>query len=189
MNGVTVAGIDLSLTSTGIAVARNSRIVSVGTVKSTGRKGDDLISRHARLGNLADEIIGRVHVIRPQMVVVENPSYGSRHGSQHDRSGLWWLVVDSMLTEGYPVATVSPQGRAKYGTGKGNASKDAVLAAVVRRYSRDDMLIEGNDVADATLLAAMGSRHMGKPVETWTVPETHLAAMAGAAWPGGRGTA
>jgi hypothetical protein len=68
----------------------------------------------------------------------------------------------------------------KYATGKGMIAKDAVLAAVVRRYVGIDVTC--NDEADALILAAMGARHLGQPIED-SLPLTHLAAMDNVHWP------
>ncbi|GMA22268.1 hypothetical protein GCM10025864_44320 [Luteimicrobium album] len=54
-----------------------------------------------------------------------------------------------------------------------------MLAAVIRRHPTVD--ITGNDEADALILAAMGARHLGHPIDD--VPATHLAAMNGGQWP------
>ena len=76
---------------------------------------------------------------------------------------------------------MTPTARAKYGTGKGNAAKDAVLAAVIRRYPAVD--VTGNDEADALILAAMGARHLGIPLELSPVPGPCLDALLKVRWP------
>ena len=179
MTNSTVMGIDLSLTSTGVAFAQDGKITDLYRIKTTGKKGDTLAQRQKRLGGIVQDVMGWVEDHRPNLVVIESPSYGSQHGSQHDRSGLWWLVVDNILAQQVQVATVTPNGRAKYATGKGNASKDAVLATVIKRYT--DVEVTGNDVADAVVLAAMGSRYLGLSMDG--LSQAHLDAMDGAAWP------
>jgi crossover junction endodeoxyribonuclease RuvC len=58
-----------------------------------------------------------------------------------------------------------------------------VLTDVVRRYvGAAGTVLRGNDEADALVLAAMGSRHLGQPLEG-SLPAAHLGAMAGAKWP------
>ncbi|WP_405057032.1 hypothetical protein OG474_30390 [Kribbella sp. NBC_01505] len=183
-----VAGLDLSLTSTGIAVICDGAPEFTHTVKSTGTKHDTLAQRYERLGRLSFEIadvaIGTADI---DLAVIESPSYGSKFGSPHDRSGLWWAVVRELMAEDIPVATVSPQGRAKYGSGKGNAGKAVVFAAAVETYTPLGFNIPNHDVADAVILAAMGSRHLGHPVadidSSRAVDEKKLEAMGGAAWP------
>jgi hypothetical protein len=55
-----------------------------------------------------------------------------------------------------------------------------VLAAVVRRYPHAD--ITGNDIADALVLAAMGARQLGFPIEE-SLPQANQAALAKINWP------
>jgi hypothetical protein len=158
-----VVGLDLSLTSTGFACNRlGDPHAYVRTIKSTGHKDDPWTYRLRRLSTLADRILEDIP--DRALVVLEAPSYGSQTGAQHDRSGLWWMVYDSLSTYGGRVVVpVAPTARAKYATGKGNAGKDAVLAAVVRRYPLIE--VEGNDEADAVALMAIGNRLAGKPID------------------------
>lgn len=182
----TVIGIDLSLTSTGVAIAQHGLLKEVRNIKSKGKKGDSLTSRHQRLEQILLEItfVNADYDMTTPFVVIESPSYGSKFGSPHDRSGLWWKIVSFFEGMDMPVATVSPQGRAKYATGRGNSKKDVVLAHVVERYTNERIHIGNNDdIADAVVLAAMGSRHLGFPVETHDLPTANLEAMSGAAWP------
>ena len=78
---------------------------------------------------------------------------------------------------------VPPSCRAKYATGKGNAGKDEVLLAASRRYPHAPIV--GNDDADAVVLAAIGARLLGEPVED-SLPKTHLDALAKLTLPGHR---
>ncbi|WP_043737756.1 hypothetical protein [Nocardia asiatica] len=170
-----VVGLDLSLTSTGFScTAPGDPRAYTRTVKSKGSKADSWGDRWKRLSTLADDIAHQVPDDFP-LIVVEAPSYGSNSGSQHDRSGLWWLVYQRLSHEGYWIVPVPPTVRAKYATGKGNAGKDAVLAAAVRRYANID--ITGNDVADAVVLMAIGCRLLGEPIDD-PMPAVNLSALA-----------
>ena len=183
MTGATVVGIDLSLTSTGLCAIEDGTILELHNVKSKGRKGDNLAQRRDRLYVIANEIVDWVEGDGADLVVIESPSFGSKFGSPHDRSGLWWIVVNALRANECPVAEVAPQSRAKYGAGKGNAKKDVVFAHVLERYSDlSSQRIANDDIADAVILAAMGSRHLGFPVEE-DMPEANLDAMGGAKWP------
>lgn len=166
-----VIGIDLSLQSTGIAGPGWT-----DRIRSTGRRADTLAQRRNRLRTLADQITARAQ--GAALIVVEAPAYSRNAGSMHDRSGLWWMVVDRLHAHGIPVAEVAPTSRARYATGRGNAAKDEVLAAAIRRYPAAD--IDGNDVADAVILQAMGLDWLGHPPAP--VPQTHRAALGAVAW-------
>lgn len=165
----TVIGLDLSLTASGLAEVRDGLVVNTFRVQSKGKKDDDLQARQFRLRNLSNEIIEWVNGEDCDLIVIESPAYGAKFGSPHDRSGLWWLVVDGLadLDCEVPIATAAPMSRAKYGTGKGNAKKAEVLAAVRESYGpglASEYGIPDDNVADAILLASMGARILGEPV-------------------------
>jgi crossover junction endodeoxyribonuclease RuvC len=183
-----VVGIDASLTGTAVVVIDHDeetgvmRIVSSDLIETKGRKDASLAERWMRLQEIRSRVAKTAFVDRvdPDLVVIEAPSYGSNHGHAHDRSGLWWQIVALFCSWGIPVAAVSPQGRAKYATGKGNAGKDVVLASVVRGYP--DFAVDNNNVADAVALVAMGCRYLGFPIEEGELSQAKLDAMSGAAW-------
>lgn len=181
--GPAVAGLDLSLTSTGLALVDEGKLTSVARIATTGTKADTLLDRRRRMVLIQRQVEDFLRLGYPDLAVVESPSYGSKFGSPHDRSGLWWRVVELLMSWGIPVATVVPQGRAMYATGNGASKKPAVLAAVKARYLDVDWPKGGkhDDVADAILLASMGARWMGYPIEE--LPATHTRALDGAAWP------
>lgn len=177
---IEVLGVDLSLTSTGwawLATRPNGATEwETRTIRSAAARGvAPTVARLDRIASAVCEAGGG----DPDLVVIEGPSFSSHTGSAHERGGLWWLVARTFAGRGVPVAVVSPAARCKYATGKGNAGKDAVLAAVVRRYP--DVEVEGNDVADAVVLAAMGARQLGRPVDS--LPVLNLAALAKVDWP------
>src|ERR1039457_5292524 len=170
-----ITGLDLSLTSTGFAriCGGDTTLARLRTLKRDG---------HGRLEFLLAEIACRVR--DADLVVVEGPSYGSQAGQKghHERAGLWWLVTHMLWRQGLPYAVVPPAVVKKYATGAGGglkAGKDQVLAAVIRRYP--DVPVDGNDQADALVLAAMGADHLGCPLTT--VPKEHRAALAAVTWP------
>lgn len=182
----TVVGLDLSLTSTGVAIVDNTGPdlrIQLHRVRSAGREDATLDQRRTRLREITDEITRQIHAALfddPDLVVIEGPSYNQHaQRGQHDRSGLWWTVVAGLSNYG-PLAEVPPTLRAKYATGRGNAHKDAVLAATVHRYPVE---ITGNDTADALILAAMGARHLGQPIEPGPLPLTHESAVHAVHWP------
>jgi crossover junction endodeoxyribonuclease RuvC len=179
---VKIVGLDLSLTSTGLAAICDDDTVPAPyafvdriTSKPTGTT---LEASAQRLAIIVDAVHGWVHA-GTDLVVIEGLAYSSTNGKATERAGLWWLTVNRLLRAGYRVAVVTPTARAKYATGKGNAAKDAVLAAVIRRYP--DVELSGNDEADALVLAAMGARWLGLGYDS--LPATHIEAMDKVAWP------
>jgi crossover junction endodeoxyribonuclease RuvC len=164
-----VLGLDLSLTSTGMAV------IGDGDVK-LHRIQSAKLAGHERIDRLRGCV--RTWAQDKTLVVIEGPSFGSPN-KQHELGGLWWIITRMLWRAGQPYAVVAPAQLKRYAAGKGNAGKDEVLAAVVRRYPMAD--VDGNDVADALVLAAMGADHLGCPLAT--VPQAHRAVLAGVKWP------
>ncbi|MFG1997897.1 hypothetical protein ACGFNU_01965 [Spirillospora sp. NPDC048911] len=167
--------LDLSLTRVGVAgTGADPKEIWVGSivVRETA---------YARLRAIRTEILD--HCSGAELVVVEGPSYGSgtgrRERGHHERAGLWWLVTYGLWARDVPFAVVPPAAVKRYATGRGQATKDAVLLAAARRYPR--VPIESNDEADALILLAMGLDHLGRPLAE--VPKSHRAAVASVAWP------
>lgn len=181
-----IAGIDPSLTRTGMCVIEPGRVVVTTASSKPGIGTPTILSRLYRIGQIMASVHGFLGLdsdaLRPDLLVIEAPAYDSRSGHQHERSGLWWEIVRTATYAGVDVVEVTTGGRAKYATGKGNAGKDAVLAAVVRRY--DGMvLVNDNNEADALVLAAMGARHLGEPIEREPLPKLNEAALDAVRWP------
>lgn len=179
-----VIGIDLSLTATGLADLDLDSLTfdNVHTFGTKGKRGDKYAQRGDRLRGMADYIYrwATAGPLDPELVVIEGPAFGNTKGSQFDRSGLWWLVVDKFQSEGIRVLVVPPKTRAKYATGNGNSGKDVVLAHAIEQYVPilDGRGIANDNEADAVVLAAMGARYLGYPVEE-ELPESNLDAMSG----------
>ncbi|SFE55170.1 Holliday junction resolvasome RuvABC endonuclease subunit [Actinopolyspora alba] len=159
----TVAAIDPSLASTGLArlTTREGRwVAETSLVTSTGRRSDTLRQRHQRLRDITTDVTD--YVADADLVVIEGPAMASRGGSTVDRHGLWWRIVATVTDRSTPMLVVPPTSRAKFATGKGNADKAAVAAAVVRMWPEAD--IATSDAADALALASLGAAAADLPV-------------------------
>lgn len=167
-------GLDLSLTSTGLAIIHNGT-ATVRRIKSKAKKDATTEDQSERLDALIGDIIGAIPASDRTLIAVEGPSFGSSGSAAHILGGLWWLVRHALRIEGFDVVVASPSTVKKYATGSGNASKDQVLAAVVRRYL--DVEVTGNDEADALVLAAIRARHDGAPFEILPLPAAQAAAV------------
>ena len=171
MTNQRILGIDPSLTSTGIAIITDTTAPHVETY-GRGPAGQDPTARYHRLHHTAHRV-AQLLVQPTDLVIIERPAYDSRTGSQHDRSGLWWMIIQSCVYAGVRVVEVSPSTVKKYATGNGKPGKEEVLAAVVRRYP--DAPVSNNNEADALVLALIGARLIGRPVDA--PPKTHLDAL------------
>ncbi|GAA4626694.1 hypothetical protein GCM10023196_035980 [Actinoallomurus vinaceus] len=175
-----VIGLDLSLTGTGIADFAHDGQVITKTIRSTPY-GNTVDSQNARLRHIGREVTEFIAFMgpHPALVVVEGPSYGSKGAGTWDRAGLWWLVVDRILSQpNWPLAVVPPAVLKKYATGRGNADKTAMAVAVQKRWGVE--LGDDNKV-DAWWLGAMGREHLGLPFVD--LPKAQREALAKVAWP------
>ena len=103
---IRVAGLDLSLTSAGIArcTVDGDRISTHAQAIATGSSGKGIDGRWLRLNWLAGKLADAVGV--PHLVLIEAPTYsGTVTGSAHDRAGLWWLTIDRIM-QAAPLADV-----------------------------------------------------------------------------------
>jgi Holliday junction resolvasome RuvABC endonuclease subunit len=172
----TVVGVDLSLTSCGVARWSPDRRLWLSTATS---RTDGL----ARLRELRSRV---VTVTRgADLVVIEAlPPAGSFAGKSAaiaERAALYWMVLDRLHDLAIPYAAVQPAQLKGYALGVGGgakATKTAVVAAVVRRYNAEPA---NDDEADACVLAAMGLHHLGRPPVS--VPELHTKWLTAVHWP------
>lgn len=142
-----VAGIDLSLTSTGIsAVDLSNGEMKLTRICSTGKKTDTLVQQIERHNELSRRIVDSVLEHTPELVGIEGMRFGSRQDSSAmRRAGVWWQVVNALYAHGIPIVEVPPTTVKKWATGKGNAGKDMVMIAAAKRWDQ----VTQNDEADA----------------------------------------
>lgn len=167
-----ILGIDPSLTSTGLALVEGGKVLDTKRVKSklAGHRRVDYI-----LSAIEDQLTsGSV------MVGIEGPAMGAKGSAVVQIFGLWGVITHTLHTWAVPYYVVPPSNLKKYATGKGNADKDTVLAAVVLRYQHL-VTVTSNDVADALTIAAMGARYFDVALED-SMPATHLLGMDKVAW-------
>lgn len=177
-----VAGLDLSLTGAGLAVWIPDLPIATTRISSTGKADATLEQRSDRIIGMASDIVEFIPF--GTLVLIEQPSYGSKGGHPHDRSGLWWRVVNKIRQRGDTVVEVAPTRLKKYALGKGSGegvSKDAMLAHAVRTFP--DAEINSNDVADAAWLLAMGCRWLQCPLEPVKLTAPKLQAFDDMVWP------
>jgi len=184
---VLIVGLDLSLTSSGVVRLGagvptdpgGNPLHSLHRVQSKAVAGRDTAAKSRRLRTIAGEVTALC--AGADLALVEGPSYGSEGRGTWDRAGLWWLVVARLTGAGLNVVEIPPSNLKQYVLGKGggkDTGKDQMLAAVIRRYPW--AAVDGNDVADALGLAAMGARFAQHPVDE--LPAKNLTALRGIAW-------
>ena len=145
-------------------------------VGEKGKASDPARVRAERVEAIAQEIAritGKV-----DLAVIENGSFGSQRAARNladERTALRVRVIGLLDC---PIALVAPTTLKLYATGDGKAEKRSVVDSTLALYelpSRDDNLI------DAFVLARMGVRRLGQPIEP-EAEEHHLRAMRTPKW-------
>lgn len=185
-----VTGIDMSLTGMGVTRVDTERgeIASILIASkphpqrartARGKSVQLLQHRAARLHRLASAVVTIAQM--SDLAVIEAPSYGSKGGMSRDRDGLWWLIVGELEANYCPVVEIAPKSRALYATGDGDADKLAIIGAVRRDYATE---LDDDNMADSLVLAAMGARWGGDPIERQRVTTSwQQRALRANIWP------
>lgn len=168
------SGLDLSLTSTGVAAPDGS--LHIIASKQRG------IERVVDIAHNALHLIGALSVDHRgvDIVAIEGYSFSSRNSHAHALGELGGVVRYELWARGVPWVDIPPATVKKYATGKGNATKDQVLAAAIRRGG-PLFTGTGNDVADAWWLRTLTLDAYNHPLIA--VPQTHRAALDKIDWP------
>lgn len=161
-----VAGIDPSLTSTGVAILVDGKPIALSRVghgtlssRSYAHRSDRIVTQCAAVLSAIYDVLLHDH---PDLAVIEGPAYGACNASTHDGSGLWWGLFSTLRARRIPLAVVAPKTRALFATGNGDADKATVHTAVAAWWP--GVAIRGNDIADAAVFAMMGAHHLGAPL-------------------------
>ena len=166
---MSVLGIDLSLTSTGVALIR--RDGSVATESITSSKGtDSLTSRSNRLAHVTEAIASWLSEWRPTQTRTENVElalieslFSSRSGAGLvERGWLWGKVVDKAISREVPIGEVSNSVVKKWATGGGRAEKLTMGVHMGRLFP--DVLFGSDDEVDALAIAHIAACRLGYPV-------------------------
>jgi crossover junction endodeoxyribonuclease RuvC len=183
-----VTGLDLSVTAAGIAVhPLDGYGQPPPTVTVVGVKGIESMPARdaiATLDKLASDIVtlacasGRVSSGNafPSLVVVEAPQLGTTASrGVYERGYLHFTVLRKLLALVPTVILAPPTVLKVYATGRGIATKGAMIDAVARRFPAFDTKGDDN-AADASVACALAAAIQGKPLAD--LPETHRRAVA-----------
>lgn len=177
-----VAGIDPSLTNTGIAILKDGQILELTKEGWGGHDGASDMDRHNRVMKLRTRIQKRLTPHTPDLVVMERPAYSQNTGSACDRHFLWHALLNMITENGYRYAGISPTGRASFATGKNHGSKRQVIDATTEWWPNHHRPLQNDNIADALVLATMGALWAGDPVP-FDVKDRHRARLEAVQWP------
>lgn len=163
-----LAGIDLSLTSTGLSVGGSTSIVT------TPKRGAE------RLSIISSKIIDFCIENKIAVVMIEGYSFASRNSQAHSIGELGGCVRMRLWENQIRHIDVPPTSRAKFATGKGNASKMEVVSAISSKTGRMFVGAGADDECDAWILEEMGLCYMGLSKYDW--PSTNRSALEKIDW-------
>ncbi len=158
---------DLSLTSTGHASSRGTELL---------RPPDHFSLGIARLRWIRDAVLERAV---DSVVILEGYSFASRGQAIVSLGELGGVIRVALTDASIEYVDVPPACRAKYATGKGNASKEQVLAEAIRRLNYAG---HSNDEADALWLRTMALDAFNLPGAP-QLPALNRSALAAIKWP------
>jgi crossover junction endodeoxyribonuclease RuvC len=178
MTTLTVLGLDLSLTSTGVSTAWGALLASAPVFEAV--KPPPKLKTWARMDWMIKELGGIVTAADPDLIVIEGPGYhaAARGSYWHENAGLWWEITLRLWRARRPMTAITPSTLKKYATGSGAAKKSAMCVAAAHRFG---LAAIGEDEADALWLAAAGCQHYGWPLVK--LPAVQVAALDVVAWP------
>lgn len=147
-------GLDLSLTSTGIAFVYDSGQVVAERCKTETKHGSDTSRRRM----IADSVQSAMSA-KPDIVVIESvpPAHGRSTAIPVSLAYIHGAVLDRLLGYSVPVWWVAPKLLKQHATGDGTADKAAMIAAAqVVGYEGKNA-----DEADAVHLGVFGLHLLG----------------------------
>jgi Holliday junction resolvasome RuvABC endonuclease subunit len=167
-------GLDLSLTSTGVAIGEDTHAIRPGD-----RRGPERLAFIRSC--IRDHLWIRLYEADgPTVVLLEGYSFASKNSHAHALGELGGVMRLFFHEHRIPVIEVPPTCRAKFATGKGNASKSEVVSAISARTGRLWLGPGNEDRCDAWILQEMGRSYFGEPRHNW--PSTHLDALNKIDW-------
>jgi crossover junction endodeoxyribonuclease RuvC len=170
-----VLGVDLSLSSTGLAIG--GAATRFRTSPRDGAPAERRARIAAHVANTATGLTDWHQAGDVDLVVIEGLNMHSV-GDTAALAMLHGVVLDRLADVGIQPAMVAPSLLKKWACGRGNANKDAMVAA-----ARDQLGYTGrsDDEADARWLEHVGLALLGQPVTA-----ERAALLAGVQWPEGR---
>lgn len=183
--GQRVAFIDLSLTGTGVAqifhggpeVGASVALAKLGITNGQG-KGLQLGEHAKHLEAFAFDICeratcGDLFIEQPTHIGIELPALSMSRGGVFERGHVFYTAIGELVERGIVVVGVTPGQIKQYVTGKGSASKGAVIDALARRWPEFEHGGD-EDLADAAGGAVLLADVLGFPLAT--VPAQHRKA-------------
>lgn len=167
--GLRVIGLDLSLTSTGVALPDGTTY----RIRTRAKDGD------RRLLHIRDHVRYDLSKHRPHLAVIEDlPKHAMAAGLTAKVHG---AVLCELIDADVPYAYVVPATLKSYACDNGRADKADMAAAAYLAAGAEFVDDKGGDQADAWWLRAAGHDHYGVPL--FSLPQAQRARLTKVTWP------
>lgn len=120
-----IIGIDQSYTSTGFTIFENDIVIDYGLIRSDPKQ--DTFDRARQLAN---DLAALSLVHNPHAIGLEGLAFGMRGDATRNLAGLQYLIIDRLRDSNNKVFIIAPNSVKKVATGKGNAKKEELYAAL-----------------------------------------------------------
>jgi Holliday junction resolvasome RuvABC endonuclease subunit len=161
-------GIDPSLTCTGISIWGNTSSIR------TNLKG---VERLVVIREMLMNIVGENNIVA---AAIEGYSFASRNSQAHSLGELGGVLRVAFHERSIPLLVVPPTVRAKFATGKGNASKSEVVSAISAMTGIVWDGADGADRCDAWVIEQVLLAKLGESPWQWN--KQQLEALAKVEW-------
>ena len=182
-----IAGIDPSLTNTGLALLDCSRQlptlpIALHSIGWGGEAGASYLDRNRRGRDLASAVMSWLVSRSPDIVVIEAPipRMQKRSGSVFDRWFLFELLLAECDLRKIECVVVNPRTRQAWLTGNGNAGKQEIHEAW--RKILAPVKVINADIADALTLAYMAALRLDYELP-FPVKDRHWNQLDSVSWP------
>ena len=172
-----IAGVDLSLTGTGLIVLNDGKVTRQELIKTKPTKSAK--EEVLRLRRIVDQLLVVIKDECPNVVIIEGMAFMARNTTALVQlAGLNYLLRDELVKLGIPFVIVAPTSLKKFITGAGNTSKDQIMLHVFKKW---DVTLLNDNLADAFGLAKCGEALIGK-VGKLTQPEAEVIKLLQPQW-------
>jgi Holliday junction resolvasome RuvABC endonuclease subunit len=180
-----VGGLDLSLTSTGLALIADGKLHTAAFRTKARKPSEDReLFVYQRQELILAEVLG--YLKSCDVVAVEDLVWHAKGSAIFDLAGLRAIVTLEMHRTGLTMVHVNQTLVKAYATGNGNADKQLVYRAALQRLPVNDLraAMTTTDEADSAWLAQMAADHYGCPLIT--MPKANRERMYATATSGKR---
>ena len=153
MNEEYYAGIDPSLTATGLVMINNEGEIVVEKLIKTER--DVYLCSEQRILDIMEDIIFLKNVRYLQRVFVEDLSYMSQSTSLFERCGLLYLISTFLFKNDIDYKKIPPKSLKKWAVGNGNADKKMMMEKSEIRWG---IKFTDDNICDAYNLSQMAHK-------------------------------